>query len=220
MPTPAEPGGGHDAARLLPLFVKLSGRPVLLVGGGPVAASKLGSLLDAGADVTVVAPQVVAELEAAPVRLQRREFQPGDLSGAWLVVAAATPEVNRRVAAEAERRRIFVNAVDDPESASVYTGGVFRRGRVTVAVSTEGEAPALAGLLREGLEALVPEDLQAWVEEARVLRRQWKRDGVPLAGRRPLLLQALNRLYSDRGGQPRRVEASPEPARGAAAGAS
>jgi uroporphyrin-III C-methyltransferase/precorrin-2 dehydrogenase/sirohydrochlorin ferrochelatase len=196
--SPADPER-RDAARLLPLFAKLSGRSVVLVGAGPVAASKLRSLLEAGAEVTVVAPAVVGEIERAPVTLLRREFEPDDLSGVWLAVAAATPEVNRRVAEEAERRRVFVNAVDDPDSASVYTGGVFRRGRVTVAVSTEGEAPALAGLLREGLEALVPDDLDAWVEQATVLRRQWKRNGVPLPGRRPLLLEALNRLYAGRG---------------------
>jgi len=201
MPTRVEPEAGAnraDGERLLPLFVKLAGRRVVLVGGGPVAASKLKALLETGAAVTVIAPDVVPEIESAAVTLLRREFSHGDLDGAWLVVAAATPEVNRRVAEEAEQRRVLVNAVDDPASASAYTGGVFRRGGVTVAVSTEGQAPALAGLLREGLEALVPEEVDSWIAEAQALRKEWKRRGVPMPGRRPLLLEALNRLYADR----------------------
>ena len=102
--------------------------------------------------------------------------------------------MNRRVAAAAEERRIFVNAVDDAERASAYMGGVLRRGGVTIAVSTEGRAPALAGLLREGLEAVVPDDIESWVDVARRLRRSSAPTGVPMADRRPLLLRALNRL--------------------------
>ena len=82
------------------------------------------------------------------------------------MVAAATPEVNRGVAAAAESQRLFVLAVDDPSAASAYGAGALRRGGVTVAVSTDGRAPALAGLLREGLEAVLPDDLEAWTAEA------------------------------------------------------
>ena len=187
---------------LFPVFLKLAGRRVLLVGGGPVAAAKLTGLLTAGAHVTVVAPNIRPEIEAADVTVLPRAFQPSDVDGAWLVVAAATPAVNREVAAAAEERYVFVNAVDDPAPASAYTGGVFRRDGVTVAVSTEGRAPALAGLLREALEAVIPEDVATWVEEARRLRERQKAEGVPLARRRPLLLEALNRLYASRSVEP------------------
>jgi len=187
---------------LFPVFLKLAGRRVLLVGGGPVAAAKLTGLLTAGAHVTVVAPKIRPEIEAADVTVLPRAFQPSDVDGAWLVVAAATPAVNREVAAAAEERYVFVNAVDDPAPASAYTGGVFRRDGVTVAVSTEGRAPALAGLLREALEAVIPEDVATWVEEARRLRERQKAEGVPLARRRPLLLEALNRLYASRSVEP------------------
>ena len=182
---------------LYPAFLKLDGRRVVVVGAGPVAASKLRGLLDAGADVTVVAPAGVAEAEAADVTRVEREFRPSDLDGAWLVVAAATPEVNRAVARAAEARRVFVNAVDDPPNASLYLGGVVRRAGVTFAVSTDGRAPALAGLLREGLDAVLPvEELERWLSEAVRMRGRWRAGQVPMEARRPELLEALVRLYS------------------------
>jgi uroporphyrin-III C-methyltransferase/precorrin-2 dehydrogenase/sirohydrochlorin ferrochelatase len=92
--------------------------------------------------------------------------------------------------------------VDDPRSASAYLGGAFHRAGVTVSISTGGEAPALAGLLREGLEAVVPEEIGDWLEEARSLRREWRASRTPMARRRPLLLEALNRLYAERGRAP------------------
>src|SRR5438105_3229369 len=119
---------------LLPLFLTLAGRDVVLVGGGPVAAAKLQALVAAGARVRVVAPVVTPEIEAAAVDIIRRAFVPADLDEAWLVVAAATPEVNREVAAAAESRRLFVNAVDDPVNASAFLSGTVRRSGVTIAI--------------------------------------------------------------------------------------
>jgi len=170
----------------------------VIVGGGPVAASKLAALQAAGADILVVAPDVCAEIESAGVAVVRRAFEPSDLEGAWFVVAAAPPEVNRSVAGEAQRLRVFVNAVDDPANASVYLGGVVRRGGVTLGISTEGAAPALAGLLREALDALLPADLATWSERAHELRKSWRARGVPMEARRPELLEALNALYASR----------------------
>jgi siroheme synthase-like protein len=183
---------------VFPVFLKLTGRRVLVVGGGPVAAGKLRALLDAEAAVTVVAPDVVDAIAAAPVQVLRREFTPEDLDGAWYVVAAAPPQVNRAVSAAAHARGIFVNAVDDVENASAYAGAVLTRAGVTIALSTDGEAPALAGLLREALEAVLPEDLDAWMTCARDTRRRWLAEGVPMAERRPLLLEALVQLYAAR----------------------
>jgi uroporphyrin-III C-methyltransferase/precorrin-2 dehydrogenase/sirohydrochlorin ferrochelatase len=187
---------------LFPLFLKLAGRDVLVVGAGPIGASKARSLVEAGARVTVVAPEAepeVRELAAAgALELRPRAFVESDVDGAWLVVAAATPEVNRAVAASAEARHTFVLAVDDPASASAYGAGVVRRGGVTVAVSTDGRAPALAGLMREALDAVLPDELASWTAEAERQRALWKARGVPMAERRPLLLEALNRLYAER----------------------
>jgi uroporphyrin-III C-methyltransferase/precorrin-2 dehydrogenase/sirohydrochlorin ferrochelatase len=155
---------------VFPAFLKLAGRKVLVVGGGPMAAAKIAPLQQAGAVIHV---------------------------GAWLVVAAATSAVNREVATEAARRQLFVNAVDDPENASVYLGGVVRRGGATIAISTDGAAPALAGLLREALDAALPEEteMETWLARARELRAVWRANGVPMTARRPQLLEMLNGIY-------------------------
>jgi sulfate adenylyltransferase len=193
--TPAAPPAVHGA--LFPVFLKLAGRRVVVVGGGPVAAAKIGSLQKAGAALLVVAPEVRPEIARPGVVVRQRAFRDEDLDGAWLVVAAAPPAVNLQVRAAADARGVFVNATDDPETASAYAGGVLERGGVTVAVSSNGHAPALAGLLREALEALLPEDLERWLVEARAQRRKWKENGVPFGRRRPLLLEALNELYAE-----------------------
>jgi uroporphyrin-III C-methyltransferase/precorrin-2 dehydrogenase/sirohydrochlorin ferrochelatase len=168
------------------------------VGAGPVAASKLRGLLDAGASVTVVAPEMEPAFASAPVERIQRGFQPADLDGICFVVAAAPPAINRQVATEAHARGLFVNAVDDLESATAYAGAVFRRAGVTIAISTDGEAPALAGLVREALEALLPDDLERWMAVSRQARQGWLADRVPMEERRPLLLQALVDLYEQR----------------------
>jgi uroporphyrin-III C-methyltransferase/precorrin-2 dehydrogenase/sirohydrochlorin ferrochelatase len=192
-----------DMSQLLPLFLDVDGRHVLLVGGGSVAAAKLTQLLAVRARVQVVAPEVCDSIERAGVPITRRAFDPVDLDGMWLAVAAATPDVNRQVAEAAQTRRIFVNAVDDPAHASAFMGGVVRRAGVTIAVSTGGGAPALASLVRQGVDALLPQELSSWSTEARRQRARWRRDSVPIEARRPLLLEALNNLYRPSGQQER-----------------
>ena len=181
-----------------PVFLKLAGRRVLLVGGGTVAAAKLDGLLTAGAQVTVVAPEIAPVLAREGVSLHRRPFRPDDLDGVWWVVAAAPPEVNRQVQAAAEPRQLFVNAVDDPAHATAYLGSIVRRDGVTMAISTGGRAPALAGLLREALDAWLPQDIDTWMAAADAARREWKESGVPMDQRRPMLLETLNRLYESK----------------------
>ena len=187
-----------EALPRLPVFLRFDHRRVVVVGGGVVAASKIPALLAAGADVTVIAPSISPAIDRARVRVLEREFTADDLDGAWFATAAATPSVNREVREAAEVRGIFVNAADDPPNATAYLGGTIARGGVTVAFSTAGEAPALAGLLREAFDELVPADIGTWAERARDLRLRQRADGVPMAARRPQLLDALNRLYDER----------------------
>ncbi|MDX2023837.1 MAG: bifunctional precorrin-2 dehydrogenase/sirohydrochlorin ferrochelatase [Deltaproteobacteria bacterium] len=186
---------------LFPVFLKLKGRRVLLVGAGPVAAQKYAALREAQANVRVVAPEISPAFAAlgtdgAEVRL--RAFEPADLDGVYYVVAAAPPAVNRAVTDAAEARCLFVNAVDDLAAATAYACALVRRGPATIAISTGGEAPALAGLLREGFEALMPAEAPDWVAESKRLRDVWRAEKLPLPERRPRLLQAINALYEGR----------------------
>jgi uroporphyrin-III C-methyltransferase/precorrin-2 dehydrogenase/sirohydrochlorin ferrochelatase len=185
-----------------PAFLDLRARSVIVVGGGPVAASKIESLVAAGAHITVVSPQVHPEIERAGVEagveIVRREFRDEDLDGAWWVVAAAPSDVNRRVRVAADARRVFVNAVDDPRNATAYLGGVVRRDGVTIAISTDGRAPALAGLLREAFDAFLPREIDAWMKASDEARRAWRAERTPMDVRRPQLLAMLNALYASK----------------------
>ncbi|MGZ3420506.1 MAG: precorrin-2 dehydrogenase/sirohydrochlorin ferrochelatase family protein [Polyangiales bacterium] len=175
---------------LLPLFLRLTDRRVLVVGAGTVAARKIEALLAAGARVEVVAPSVNPEVEAMAVTIHRRAFVEADVEGAWLVIAATNDSaVNAVVAAACESRRVFVNAVDDPPNASAYFGGLIRRGPFTIAISSRGEAPALTRLLREVIEGALPPD--RWITEARALRRKWKAEKTPMESRFGQLVAAI-----------------------------
>jgi siroheme synthase-like protein len=136
----AVPSAEGIPAELLPLFLKLRGRRVLVVGGGPVATAKTQSLVATGARVDVVAPELTPALAALCAAhdypVFRRPFEPADVEGAWLVIAAAPPAINRAVSEAADAQQTFVVAVDDPTSATAYGGGVVRRAGVTFAIST------------------------------------------------------------------------------------
>ncbi len=189
---------------MFPAFLDLATKKVVVVGGGPVAMSKVSALLGAGAAVTVVAPEIQAGLERPDVTVVRRKFEPADLDDAWWVVAAGPPEVNRQVRAAGDVRRVFVNAVDDRENASAFLGGVVQRAGVTIAISTNGRAPALAALIREAVDAFLPVDLDRWMATAAAVRQTWRQDGVPMTERRPRLLTVLNDLYRERAEEPHR----------------
>lgn len=185
---------GARQASLYPLFLKLAGRAVLVVGAGSVAERKIASLLAAGARVLVVAPlatEAVRRLasEGALVWLAR-PFEDADADGSWLVVAATSDsEVQRQAAAAAAERRVFVIAVDDPDNASAYSGAVVERSPITIAISSSGKAPALTRLLREIVEQLLPGD--EWIDQAKELRAKWLAEGTPAKGRFAELVKAL-----------------------------
>ena len=134
----------------------LTGRSVLVVGGGPVALEKAESLLAAGGEVTVVAPQIVPELADLDLTPVRRGYRSEDLDGKFLVVAAtSTTSINRRVFRDAESRALLCNVVDVPELCSFILPAVHRHEPIAIAVSTGGASPALAQRLRDEIAAVV-----------------------------------------------------------------
>ena len=180
--------------RLWPLFLKLEGRRVLVVGAGRVAERKVAELVDAAASILVVAPDVEASIETMAkegrVELRRRPFVASDVDDAWLVIAATGDRVvNRAVTDAATERRVFVNAVDDPDNATAFFASVIRRPPFVVAISSTGELPALSRLLREILEAVLPEE--RFIEAARALRRKWRAEHTPMASRFSELVAAM-----------------------------
>ena len=162
---------------LFPMFVKLPGRRCLVVGGGKVAEGKAESLLTSGAVIVVVAPEVTEKI-ASWSREQRliwhaRQFQPSDLDGSFLVIAATGVDaVNESVFREAGARGILCNAVDEPERCHFYYPAVVRRGRLQIAISTSGLSPALASRLRQELEEQFGPEYERWLEELGAMRRE------------------------------------------------
>ncbi len=145
--------------RYFPINLDVRDRPVVLVGGGPVAARKCSALLDAGARVTIIAPRLdsgLAELCArGRIRHLAREFASGDLAGAFLAFAATdSPDVNRAVAQEARSRAILADVADAAELGTFTLPAVVNRGDLQIAISTGGRSPALARVIRCHLEAL------------------------------------------------------------------
>jgi len=154
--------------RLYPLFLKLSGHPVLVVGGGTIARRKIESLLESGAEVCVVSPKVVPEVEsmveAGRVEWVQSPFEPTHLAGKRLVVAASSSQsVNELVAQTARDMNIWINTVDVPELCDFYVPSVVDRNPLLIAVSTMGQAPAFARKLRKELETLFPPTLGDYV---------------------------------------------------------
>ena len=184
----------HNQAELLPLFLKLEDRHVLVVGAGPVAEGKVGALLGARARVRLVAPDATPALQRlaseGSLEWRARPFEEGDMDGVWLVFAATSDEEAQRAVSEAaSARHVFCIAVDDPDNASAYSGGVVRRPPFTIAISSSGAAPALTRLVREIVEQVLP--APEWVEHAQRLRARWLAEGTPMADRFAELVREL-----------------------------
>jgi uroporphyrin-III C-methyltransferase/precorrin-2 dehydrogenase/sirohydrochlorin ferrochelatase len=159
-----------------PVLLDLRGRRAVVVGGGAVAEAKVGPLVDAGATVTVVAPALTPGLalrarEGGLAHLPRL-YAAGDLEGAYLAIAATDdPEVNHAVHAEAESRGVLINVVDDPPYCGFILPSILRRGDLVVAVSTSGNAPALAVRIRERIERELGDEYARFLTLAGALRK-------------------------------------------------
>jgi precorrin-2 dehydrogenase/sirohydrochlorin ferrochelatase len=154
---------------LFPIFVKLEGRLIVVVGGGNIAEGKIPGVLAAGARIRLIAPSITPQI-AEWVRFGKidwlpKQFEPADLDGAFLTIAATSAAgVNEAVFREAEARGILCNAVDDIENCHFYYGAVVQRGDLQIAISTNGKSPALAQRLRQELDAEFGPEYEVWLQ--------------------------------------------------------
>jgi precorrin-2 dehydrogenase / sirohydrochlorin ferrochelatase len=157
-----------------PIELKLKGRLVVVVGGGPVAARKAAGLLEAEADVLVISPEFCPELERLPgCRLEQRAYTSSVLDTAELAFACTdSPAVNAQVAADARARGVPCNVADDPDLCDFFVPATLRRGELTIAVGTGGAGPHLAANLRDLLASQIGEPHGILVEELGRLRSE------------------------------------------------
>ena len=160
-----------------PIFLDLTDRFCLVVGGGPVAERKVESLLGVGARVTVLSPAMTERLRAwatsGNIRYVQREYQWGDLIGYQLAFATTDDgEVNAAMAWEGRERGVWVNTADDPVNCDFILPSVLRRGALVVAVATGGASPALSRAIREELEGYFTDDYAVLAEVVVDVRRE------------------------------------------------
>lgn len=163
-----------------PLFISLEGLPCLVIGGGRVALRKIRTLSEFGAQITVVAPEILPELEAlSGLRLIRRRFEEKDLEHMSLVFAASSDqECNRKAARLARKKGIRVNAADLPEECDFFFPALVKRGDVTVGISTGGRIPAVAAGVRARIEQTLAEDLTEFSQQMGDMRKKIMESGA------------------------------------------
>lgn len=154
---------------LFPLFLKLRGRRCLIVGGGPISEGKIASLLETGAQITVIAPRVTHAIarwaKQKKIRLQLKPFRSADLHGIFLVVAATnSSKVHRSIYRQARARGVLCNIVDVPQLCDFYYPALVRRGQLQIAISTAGASPSLARRLRQELELAFGPEYAHWLK--------------------------------------------------------
>ena len=183
-------------AELYPIYADLTGRAVLVVGGGVVAARKVGALLERQIRVTVVAPEICPQLQEltddSDLVIHQRSYQTGDLAEHWLVIAATDDsKLNQKVFAEAAEARIFCNVVDEPKLCTFHVPAAVRQGLLQIAISTGGASPALAKRIRQELQeqfgAGYGELLEGLLELRNCFRKKYPED----AARRRELLESF-----------------------------
>lgn len=166
-----------------PVYLNLKNKYCIVIGGNPEAEGKVAGLLRAGAKVRVIWPEVTPGLaklaEEGKLRLCKRGYQPGDLAGAFLVISTITDEaVNAQVWAEGEASNALVNVMDDIPHCNFIAPSILRQGDLTIAISTNGKAPALAVRLRQFLEQKIGHEYGRFLSMAGAIR-------TPLADKYP-----------------------------------
>lgn len=166
-----------------PVMLDLTGRLVVVIGGGDVAARKVHEFVESGARVHIISPEVNDEIKqlieqnSTLISFSKRKYKKGDLQGAALVYSTTdNQEVNKSVFYEAEELNLFINAVDDPENCSFIVPSIIRRGDLVVAVSTSGNSPAMAARLRRELEKFLPDSIEETLHKLKEVRALLKND--------------------------------------------
>lgn len=170
-------GSDHQAPQF-PVNLNIEGRPVLVVGGGRIALRKTEQLVVCGADITVVAPDIVSGFDGLPVTCVRRGVEPSDVDGKWLVITATgVREVDQMVHDECTARRIWVNSADDPARCSFTLPAVVRRGDLMITVSTAGASPAVSSYVRARIAEAIGPEWESVVREIGGMRRSFHDSG-------------------------------------------
>jgi len=162
---------------LFPMFMKLEGRPCLVIGAGTIGEPKISSLIAAGASTYVIALKATAAVaewaRAGSITWEARAFEFADLDGVFMVIAATNSrELNAAIFNEARQRNILCNVVDDPEYCDFYYPAVVRRGDLQLAISTNGQSPALAQRIRRELEIQFGPEYGEWLEQLGKIMQQ------------------------------------------------
>ncbi|HLY98132.1 MAG TPA: bifunctional precorrin-2 dehydrogenase/sirohydrochlorin ferrochelatase [Candidatus Angelobacter sp.] len=187
---------------LYPIFLKLEGHKVLIVGGGAVAEQKIEAVLRSATDVTVIAPEVTERIakwaEQKLVRHVAGEYRPGMAKGYFLVISCTDSEpTNRAVYGEARASGALSNAVDDPEFCDFYAPAVVSRGDFQIAISTGGHSPILSQEVRKDLERQFGPEYESWTAWLGRMRADLRRV-LPRTQRRKELLHLLTVLKPQR----------------------
>jgi len=178
-----------------PIYLDMRGRPCLVIGGGTVAERKTLTLLEAGAEITIVSPTLTLKLQelsrSGKITHRKKNYEEKDLSGEFIVIAATdSPEVNSSAALACKNRHILVNVVVPPDESSFIVPSVVERGDLLIAVSTGGISPALAKKIRQELEACYGTEYTHFLEKLAKVRKRVLEE-VPDEQKRRSIFQAI-----------------------------
>lgn len=170
-----------------PISLNVRGRKCVVIGGGQVALRKVRTLLEHGANVAVISPELCAGLgqlaDKDSIHVLNRVYQEGDLTGAFITIAATDDSsVNQQVIGEARRKAVMINVVDDADNSDFIAPSYLQRGDITIAVSTAGKSPALARKIRTALEKDFTDEYASLVQLVSEVRDQLKHQGVQVDG--------------------------------------
>lgn len=197
---------------MYPITLKLAGKPVVVVGGGKVAYAKLQALLQADADITVVSPEFLPEIEQlheeGKLKLLRKAVAPEDYEAAFFIIAATdAPEINRQIYESVGDTKL-VNVASDSESGNVHLPATLKRGKLQISVATGGASPMLAAHIRNELQDMYDASYEQYVDFLYTVKMSLKQSALPTEEKRALLRRCLDAKYRNSSAERERLLAS------------